>query len=186
MLFTKKFSTETLKKSKKRFYWVGGIMFVIGTLSLAMPLLASFAVETLCGFLLLAVAAGNAFGAWSAVRGGGSPWQQAFMAVISFAASVIFLTHPLAGIMTLSLMLSAYFVLDGIAKIAEYVRLRPINGSLWILVSGILSIVLAVMMWRNFFTGASMIGIILGINFIFSGVSLIVLGRGCSEAAKKL
>ena len=84
------------------------------------------------------------------------------------------------------MILSAYFAVDGAAKVFEYFRLRTIGGSLWMLISGLLSILLAVMMWKNFFTGASMIGIVLGINLTFSGISLILLGRGCSEECKKL
>lgn len=186
MLFTGNFSKDDLAKSKKRFYWVGGIMLVIGFLSLAMPMLASFAIETMVGFFLLAVGFGNAFGAYSALRAGDSPWQQAFMAVISIAAGIVFLTHPLAGVITLGILMAAYFLIDGVAKIVEYFRVRSIGGSLWILLSGILGVVLAFMMWQNFFTGAAVIGIILGINLIFSGMSLIMLGRGCSDMSKRM
>ena len=54
------------------------------------------------------------------------------------------------------------------------------------MLSGILGIILAFMMWQNVFTGAAVIGIILGINLIFSGMSLIMLGRGCSDMSKKM
>ena len=159
-------------------------MLALGFGSLAMPLLASLAVETLLGCMLLAVGSGSAFGAFSAVRSGDSPWQQAFMAVISVAAGIIFLTHPLAGVMTLSMLLAAYFLIDGVTKIAEYFRIREIGGSLWILLSGLLGVALAFMMWNNWLTGASMIGVVLGIDLVFSGVSLILLGRGCSKLSK--
>ena len=159
-------------------------MLALGFGSLAMPLLASLAVETLLGCMLLAVGFGSAFGAFSAVRSGDSPWQQAFMAVISVAAGIIFLTHPLAGVMTLSMLLAAYFLIDGVTKVVEYFRIREIGGSLWILLSGLLGVALAFMMWNNWLTGASMIGIVLGIDLIFSGVSLILLGRGCSKLSK--
>ena len=102
MLFMGKCSKEDFVKSKRRFYVVGAIMLALGFVSLSMPLLASFAVETMIGCLLLAVGLGSAFGAFSAMRSGDSPWQQAFMAVISVAAGVVFLTHPLAGVMTLT------------------------------------------------------------------------------------
>mgnify|MGYP004659588033 CR=1 FL=1 len=186
MLFTGNFSKNDLAKSKKRFYWVGGIMLVIGFLSLAMPMLASFAIETMVGFFLLAAGFGNAFGAYSALRAGDSPWQQAFMSVISIAAGIIFLTHPLAGVITLGILMAAYFLIDGVTKIVEYFRVRGIGGSLWILLSGIFGVVLAFMMWQDFFTGAAVIGVILGVNLIFSGISLIMLGRGCSEISKRM
>ena len=175
----------SLEKARKRFYWTGGIMLVIGFISLSVPMLASFAVETFCGLMLMAVAFANGAAAFSAVRTGGSPWQSAFMAVISFAAALIFLIHPLAGMLTLSFLLSAYFFIDGVTRVIEFFRVRSIGGSVWILASGTLGIMLAVMMWKNYFTGISMIGIVLGIDLIFCGMSLLVLGRGCSEAAKK-
>ena len=88
--------------------------------------------------------------------------------------------------MTLSILLAAYFLIDGVTKIVEYFRVKSIGGSLWIMLSGILGIILAFMMWQNVFTGAAVIGIILGINLIFSGMSLIMLGRGCSDMSKKM
>ena len=184
MLFAGNVTKDDLKKSKKRFYWIGGIMLAIGLLSLAMPLLASFAIETMVGFLLLSVGLCNAFGSFTGFKNGDKPWQQTFMAVISFAAGFIFLTHPLAGVFTLSILLAAYFMVDGVTKVVEYFRIREIGGSIWILVSGALGIILAFMMWRNFFTGAAVIGVILGIDLVFSGVSFLLLGKGCSEASK--
>ncbi len=186
MLFMGKCSKEDFAKNKKRFYLVGAVMLLIGFVSLSMPLLASFAVETVVGCLLLAVGFGSAFGAFGAVRSGDSPWQQAFMAVISIIAGIIFLTHPLAGVMTLSMLLSAYFLVDGVTKVIEYFRIREIGGSLCILLSGALVSILAFKMWKNFFTCASMIGIVLGIDLVFSGMSLILLGRGCSNIEKKM
>lgn len=184
MLFIGRCSKEDFAKNKRRFYIVGAIMLVLGFISLSMPLLASFAVETMIGCLLLAVGLGSAFGAFGAVRSGDSPWQQAFMALISFAAGIVFLTHPLAGVMTLSMLLSAYFLIDGVTKIVEYFRIREIYGSLWILLSGALGVILAFMMWNNILTGAAMIGVVLGADLVFSGVSLILLGRGCSKMSQ--
>lgn len=186
MLFMGRCSKEDFAKNKRRFYLVGAIMLVLGFVSLSMPLLASFAVETMIGCLLIAAGLGSAFGAFGAVRSGDSPWQQAFMAVISIAAGVIFLTHPLAGVMTLSMLLSAYFLIDGVTKVVEYFRIREIGGSLWILLSGLLGVALAFMMWNNVITGASMIGIMLGVDLVFSGFSFILLGRGCSNISKRM
>lgn len=183
MLFTGKFSKDDLKKNKRRFYLIGGLMLLLGLISLSMPLIASFAVNTIAGMLLIAVALTQG---WSAFRGfsdGGKPLQETIMAVAAMAAGFIFLIRPVAGVMTLSIILAAYFMADGITKVIEYFRVREIEGSIWILVSGFLGIILSVMMWKNLFTGAAVIGIILGINLVFSGISLILLGRGCSKAS---
>ena len=183
MLFTGKFSKEDLKKNKRRFYFIGGLMLLLGLSSLSMPLIASFAVETIVGMLLIAVAFSQGWSAFSGFSDGGIPWQETIMAVAAMASGFIFLVHPMAGVMTLSIILAAYFMADGATKVIEYFRVREIEGSIWILVSGFLGIILSVMMWKNLFTGAAMIGIILGINLVFSGMSLILLGRGCSKAS---
>jgi uncharacterized membrane protein HdeD (DUF308 family) len=183
MLFAGKFSKEDLKKNKRRFYLIGGLMLVLGFISLSMPLLASFAVETIIGLLLIAVAITQGLSAFRGFGDGGKPWQEAIMALAALAAGFIFLTHPIAGVMTLSIILAAYFMADGVTKVIEYFRIREIQGSLWILISGLLGIVLSIMMWKNLFTGAAVIGIILGIDLVFSGMSLILLGRGCSKAS---
>jgi uncharacterized membrane protein HdeD (DUF308 family) len=183
MLFTGKFSKEGLKKSKRRFYLIGGLMLFLGFISLSMPLLASFAIETIVGILLIAVAFTQGWSAFKGFSDGSAPWMETIMAIAAMAAGFIFLVHPVAGVMTLSIILAAYFLADGVTKIIEYFRIREIDGSIWILVSGLLGVILSVMMWKNLFTGAAIIGIILGINLIFSGMSLILLGRGCSKAS---
>lgn len=84
--------------------------------------------------------------------------------------------------MTLSMLLSAYFLVEGVAKIVEYFRVRAVSGSVWLLVLGTLSALLAFIMWSNIIRGASMIGIILGVNFIVSGIAFLILGRkNCSK-----
>ncbi|MDO5561986.1 MAG: DUF308 domain-containing protein [Synergistaceae bacterium] len=178
-------SKEDLAKSKKRFYVVGGVMLAIGVLSLAMPMLASFAVETVIGCLLLAVGLCQAVSAYRGFADGDKPWTQILMAALSFLSGFVFLANPIAGVITLSMFLACYFLVYGITKVFEYFRMRAIGGSVWILVSGLLDVILFFLMWRNFFTGASVIGVILGVNLIFSGVAFITLGRGCSEAMKQ-
>lgn len=176
---------ETLVKSKKRFYIVGGLMLVFGILSLSMPMLASFAIETLVGCLLLAVGLCQAVNAFQGFGNGDKPWSQIIMAILSFLAGFVFLANPIAGVVTLSMFLACYFLIYGFTKIFEYFRLREIGGSVWVLISGLLDVILFFLMWRNFFTGASVIGIILGVNLVFSGVAFITLGRGCSDALKQ-
>lgn len=186
MLFDCEFTKEQCAKTKRRAYIVGALMLIIGFLSLSMPLLASFAIETLLGCFLLAVGLSNAFSAYGAFREGVTPWHHIFMAVISVLAGIVFLTHPVAGVITLSMILAAYFLADGVYKVVQFFRLRKVGGSFWMLLSGALGILLAFLMWRNFFEGATVIGIILGFDLIFSGVSLIMIGRGFSEMSKNL
>ena len=186
MLLWEEISKESLAKGKRRSYLIGALSLIMGIISIAMPLLASFAVETLVGGLLFGIAVCEGIIAMRCFSDGSSPWLAVFMTVISFAAGLIFIIFPVAGVKTLSFLLAAYFLVDGIVKILEYARLHSIGGSIWLLISGLIGVVLAFMMWRNFFTGATVIGTLLGLNLIIGGLCFIVFGRGCSAAAKDI
>ncbi len=101
MLFTGKFSKEDLKKNK-RFYFIGGLMLLLGLISLSMPLLASFAVETIVGLLLIAVAFSQGWALSGDSVTVGSPGRRQLCAIAAMAAGFIFLIHPVAGVMTLA------------------------------------------------------------------------------------
>jgi uncharacterized membrane protein HdeD (DUF308 family) len=186
MLFWEELSKESLTKGKRRSYLIGALSIIMGIISIAMPLLASFAVETLAGGLLFGIALCSGFITVRCFKDGSSPWLMLFMTIISFAAGLIFILYPVAGVKTLAFLLAAYFLVDGIVKILEYVRLHSIGGSVWLLISGLIGVILAFMMWKNFFTGAAVIGTLLGLNLIIGGLCFIIFGRGCSAAAKDM
>ena len=52
MLISENLTKEDLLKNKTRFYWTGALMLFTGFIALWMPLMASFAIELLLGWLL--------------------------------------------------------------------------------------------------------------------------------------
>ncbi|MEG1604310.1 MAG: DUF308 domain-containing protein [Cloacibacillus sp.] len=184
MLISEKITKEDLIKNKTRFYWTGALMLITGFIALWMPLAASFAIEMVVGWLLIIAGGSQAYGAYKGFKDKTGGWWEVFSSICSFVAGFLFIARPLAGVLTLSILLSAYFLVDGVTKIVQYWSIRHMDGAVWTLVSGILSLVLAWMMWQNMVTGMAMIGVVLGVDFIFSGMSLIFLGRGCEAAAK--
>lgn len=184
MLISEKLNKEDLIKSKTRLYWTGALMLITGFIALWMPLAASFAIEMVVGWLFIIAAGAQGYGAYQAFKDKTGGWWEVFSAICSLVAGVLFIARPLAGVLSLSILLSAYFLVDGVTKIVNYWSIRHMDGAVWTLISGILSLVLAWMMWQNMVTGIAMIGVVLGVDFIFSGMSLIFLGRGCAEAAK--
>lgn len=184
MFYNTMFNTEDLCKLKKRMYIMGTIFLIAGIAALSMPLLASLAVETTVGCLLLMTALSGAIGAFRGFKDGDTPWQEIVITIAAFIIAMIFLFRPLAGMFTMSMLLLAYFLVDAIAKISGYFKLRKVQNSVWVLVSGLLSLALAYMMWTNQATSLAMIGIILGINLTSGGLSLLFTGYGCSKLGK--
>ena len=185
MFISEKMTKDDLLKNKTRFYWTGALMLFTGCIALWMPLAASFAIEMLVGWLLVVAGGAQAYGAYKAFKDETGGWWELFSSLCAFVAGFLFITKPLAGVLTLSILLSAYFLVDGVTKIIQYWNIRHIDGAIWTLASGGLSILLAWLMWQNMVTGIAMIGVVLGVDFIFGGMSMIFLGKGCSAAAGK-
>ena len=80
---------------------------------------------------------------------------------------------------TVTLFLAAWFVVVGICEIIWSLRLRPLPGWGTTVFSGVISLLLGLMIWRQFpVSGAWAIGVLAGIKLIFSGWWLIIIGRG--------
>jgi uncharacterized membrane protein HdeD (DUF308 family) len=84
--------------------------------------------------------------------------------------------NPIGGVVALTAFLAAVLVVDGIFRSVLAFQVRPRAGWVWVLIGGILSIVLGVMIWQQLPSSALwVLGLLLGINLIFSGVSFLML-----------
>jgi len=73
-------------------------------------------------------------------------------------------------------LLVVYFLLTGFASIGFSLVLRPLGGWVWMMLNGVLSIILAVVFLAGWpFSSAALIGILVGISFVFDGISLLAV-----------
>ncbi len=92
--------------------------------------------------------------------------------LITLFSGILVLVHPIFGLSFLTLLLTIYFFADGCIKIAAAYKHRYGRG--WFLTSGILSFLLAYLIWINWpLSGALAIGVLVGINFVFTGLTLL-------------
>ena len=86
------------------------------------------------------------------------------------------LARPGMALATLTLVLAAFFFVDGIFQIVWAFRLRPIKGWGWTLLSGVVALALGIMIWRQFpVSGIWAVGTLAGINLIFGGSSIVAI-----------
>lgn len=171
-----------LRPLKKRLFGLGLLMLVLGLVALALPLWASITLETILGGVMIILGLGGAFQAWRTHRAGSQSWHSVAVAALAFVIGLVLLLFPAAGAVTLGLIVGLYFVAQGVVTLGQYVQVRHLPGSLWLLASGVVSLLLAFPIWRNWLSAAIAPGVLLGINLLFSGTSLIALARGCGEA----
>jgi uncharacterized membrane protein HdeD (DUF308 family) len=94
--------------------------------------------------------------------------------LLTLICGVILVSDPLVASGVLTILLAAYFLLDGLSEMAAAFSMRPAAGWGWLLLGGILSLLLGLMIWVQFpLSGAWAIGILLGIKLILVGVIML-------------
>jgi len=87
------------------------------------------------------------------------------------------LGRPVFALLSLTILLAAYFFVAGIFEIVFAFQLKPEKGWGWMLTSGAMSLLLGIMIWRQWpVSGAWAIGILVGIKLLFAGMTMISVG----------
>jgi uncharacterized membrane protein HdeD (DUF308 family) len=155
----------------------GVILVVLGLLAIALPPIASLAVAILVGWLILLSGIVGLAMTFVMRRAPGFWWSLA-SALLAIAAGVALLGWPEGGVLSLTLVLIVFFVLEGIASIMFAIDHRyQLSGRWgWMLASGIVDLILAGLIFVGLpGTAAWAIGLLVGINMIFGGASLIAM-----------
>lgn len=147
---------------------VEGIIFIIlGILAIAMPKLSTLSVELLIGWLFIIGGIVQFVRTFQFHKAGEIIWSL-ISVIVYLAAGVILLAYPLTGVLTLTLLLALFFLIEGIAKLVLSFEMRSFGNWGWLLFSGIISIILAALIWSGWpGTAAWVIGLLVGINLLF-------------------
>ncbi len=168
---------EALKKYRIWFMIYGLVCIALGLFAIAMPYVATMAVELTIGWLLVI---GGVFGLLATFSGGQSTpgfWWSLLVAIVYLLAGVALLWHPVAGTVTLTLILTAYLIAGGITKVVMSVNMRNVIPKAWgwMLFSGLVDIALAVLILSGWPGSAGwVIGLLVGINLLMTGIALVI------------
>jgi len=103
-------------------------------------------------------------------------WWSLVSAILGIAAGIVLLLWPLSGIVTLTLVLIVFFTIEGVASIMFALEHKAeLSGRWgWMLASGIIDLILAVIILAGLpGTAALALGLLVGINMLFGGSALI-------------
>jgi len=168
---------RTVRDHWKLFLIEGIILVVLGLLAVAVPLLASLAVTMLFGWLFLISGIVGLITTFSMRQAPGF-WWSVLSAVLGILVGGLLLAQPALGLVTLTYVLIAFFVVEGVATIMFALDHRSkLSGRWgWMLVSGIVDLFLAAIILMGLpGTVAWALGLIVGINMVFGGGSLIAM-----------
>jgi uncharacterized membrane protein HdeD (DUF308 family) len=176
---------ETLRKFKLWFKIYGVILIILGAVSIILPGIATLATTITVGWLLIA---GGIFGLISVVQSGTSSpgfWWNLLTAIVCVLAGGVILFNPIKGVLTLTIILAAYLLATGVTKgfMAFHYRNAIPKAWGWMLFSALIDIVLGVMIIAGLPGSAIwVLGLLVGINLLFTGVALITAAIYCEGA----
>jgi len=162
------------------------LMIVAGFLAIVVPPAAGIAVALLVAWLLIFSGGIHLAFAWHTRTTGGFIWEL-LLGFLYILGGAYLLFHPRAGLASLTLILAIYLFGKGVLEFLLSFKLRPMPGSGWLLFDGIVSLILAAMIWKTWPSSTEwVIGTLVGISMLFSGVSRLVLSLAARHVVAKL
>jgi len=167
--------TQSVREHWVLFLVEGIILLVLGVLAIIVPMLATLAVAIFIGWLfLISGVVGLITTFWA--RHAPGFWWSLLSAVLGIAAGVVLLASPVTGAVSLTLLLIVFFIIEGVASIMyAFEHKRELSGRWgWMLVSGIIDLILAAIIWAGLpGTAAWALGLLVGINLLFGGGAMV-------------
>jgi uncharacterized membrane protein HdeD (DUF308 family) len=153
----------------------GVSLIVLGMLAVGSPFVAAVAINAFVAWLLVLAGVVHLTVAFHTREAGSLIWR----VLVGFAYlffGLYLIMHPAMGVASLTLVLASLFLVEGILNIALFFQVRSIHGSGWLLIDGIITLLLGLLIYRQWpSSSAWAIGTLVGVSMIISGVTRVML-----------
>ena len=177
--------SAAVREHWKAFLFEGILLAVLGLAAMIVPPLASLAVTIFLGWMFLVTGvAGLVMTYWARAMPGF--WWSLISAALAVLAGGILLARPMQGVLTLTIVVGAYFLAEGIATIMYALEhRRELSGRWsWLLIAGLMDLLIAFFVIAGLPGSAEWaIGLLVGINLLFGGATLIGMALAARNAA---
>lgn len=178
--------TDSVKSNATMLMVLGIATSVLGVLAMTSPWYAGGVVATMIAIFLIAAGIARTIFAFKA--GSFGKGLLAFvLGALTIVVGIWMMTRPLLTLLSLTLLLMVYFLVDGITEIVAAMKAKPMEGWGWMLFGGIVSVILGIIVWRNLPQAALwLVGVLVGIKLIFAGAAMTAIGMTGRRAMKKV
>ena len=179
---------DTVRLHWQLFLTQGVIMVILGVLAVVWPQISTIAVDVYIGWLFLLSGVVGLASMFLAQNVQAFLWMLLTAALSSFVG-IRLLWHPIEGAVSLTLVLIAFFIVEGVFQIVASLSYREVfpNSWGWMLASGIADLILAALIIKGWpSTAAWALGLIVGINLITSGAAIIMVALAGRTLVKTL
>lgn len=161
------------------------LVIMAGVLAIIMPPVSGIVAAILVGWLLMFCGIAHLVYAWDTRHSGGHLWGT-LLGIVYIIAGGYILVHPAAGLASLTLMLAAYLLAEAILEFILAYQLRLVHGSGWLVFDGVVTLVLAMMIFWTWPASTEwVIGTLVGISLIFSGMTRLAISMAVRRMTKR-
>lgn len=153
----------------------GIVLSLLGLAAIIIPPLAGVVVTIVLGWLFLVAGLIGVLATFGARHAPGFGWSL-LSAFLALGAGALLLWNPLEGVVTITYVVTAFFIIDGIATIilAGAHRRELSDRWEWMMLNGVVDLVLAGIIIVGLpGTLDWALGLLVGIDMIFGGASLV-------------
>lgn len=160
------------------------VMIVLGFLALFLPLATGIGISILVSWIIVFAGIAHLVYAFAA-RGAGAFLWRMLIGIVYIVGGGYLAFHPVLALESLTLVVAAIFLVEGVLEIVAFIQFRALSGSGLILLDGIVTLLLAFLIWRPWPSSSTwVIGILLGINLIVSGITGLMFSLAARKALK--
>jgi uncharacterized membrane protein HdeD (DUF308 family) len=160
------------------------LLILAGLFAICIPSISGLALTLIFGWLMIVSGITHFIFAFKSHTTGHVLWE-ILLGIVYLVAGIYLIMHPLAGLLTLTLFLACYLFFEGIFEIIQFFQIRPRHGAGWLLFDALITLILAIMIWRAWPSSSVwVIGTLVGISMLFSGFSRLMLSLAAKRALK--
>ena len=159
------------------------LLIVFGFLAIALPFATSWGVVVVIAWLIIFSGGFQFIHAFQSQGVGHILWKL-LVAILYVIVGIYFLLHPLMGVAAFTFALAVFFVVEGVFDLVAYFQARNAAGSGWILFDGIVTLILGLLVWRQWPSSSLwVIGTLVGISMIMTGTTRLMMGLSARRLA---
>lgn len=149
-----------------------GLLVLAGAAAIIYPVISSVAVVLFLGWLLIISGIVQGISLIGA-RAVPHYWLQLVSVALFIIVGALFLRNPGESLLTLTLLVIVFLMVEGISKVIFALTIRPFPNWGWVLLSGIIGIVLSLFLWSSIpITALWVLGALFGIGLVSEGLAL--------------
>jgi len=165
---------------------LGILQVIVGIVAILAPLAAATALGWIIGIVLAVLGGVWLFSAFKeeTFASGAVTFLGGLLYLLG--GIMVFIVHPMAGLSLLGTLLAVFLFIRGVIQIQAAFTVKPEKGWGWLLFGGILAILLGVLLMMGWpLAGIWAIGVFIGIELLFSGITVLMFGGDLRDVAKK-